>query len=504
MDDASPPEYDEVLRAATGLGERIRLVKLAVNAGTYAARNAGLDAAGGEFAAFQDSDDWSHPRRLELQVRAAARGPAAGRHHLGRAGRHRPADAQPAGGAQRPVQPVVAADPPRHGAARRSATSTGCARPRTASTSAGSRPRSGARRVRHLESLPLALIRLSANSLSRSEIKPHWMHPARTAYSSAYLRRHQLIAAGAAPAYRPADGTDRPFPAPGHLLGADPDRVAAYDVVMVADWRFLESPQRTAVDEMRALAAAGLRVAVLHLESYRAVYLKPAADLRAGAGPDQRGRAGPGRAARAGRGRAGAGPAGRGAAVRRRRRRAGSGRGRVVRGGRSGAGARRRHGPAVLPETCSAAARRLFEADPEWVPQDSGVRASLRTGLAEPDFPTAVAVAGWVAQRTAAAPGPAIVGTDLCDAANWPPDIADTLAVLRRLPEADVRVRLPTGRAPSPRSPCPGTGSVTRRPTSPLARSSTRSTSTCTSRRRRAPSGMPGRRWRRRRWAAWW
>ncbi|MFD0520413.1 glycosyltransferase family 2 protein [Paractinoplanes durhamensis] len=68
VDDASPPEYDEVLRAATALGDRIRLVKLAVNAGTYAARNAGLDAAGGEFAAFQDSDDWSHPRRLELQV----------------------------------------------------------------------------------------------------------------------------------------------------------------------------------------------------------------------------------------------------------------------------------------------------------------------------------------------------------------------------------------------------------------------------------------------------
>jgi glycosyltransferase involved in cell wall biosynthesis len=58
-----------VLRAAAALGDRIRLVKLAVNAGTYAARNAGLEAAGGEFAAFQDSDDWSHPRRLELQVR---------------------------------------------------------------------------------------------------------------------------------------------------------------------------------------------------------------------------------------------------------------------------------------------------------------------------------------------------------------------------------------------------------------------------------------------------
>ena len=68
VDDASPPEFDAVLERALALGERIRLVKQPGNPGTYAARNAGLDAAGGEFVAFQDSDDWSHPRRLELQV----------------------------------------------------------------------------------------------------------------------------------------------------------------------------------------------------------------------------------------------------------------------------------------------------------------------------------------------------------------------------------------------------------------------------------------------------
>src|SRR5205085_3306910 len=69
VDDASPAEYQEVLDRAVALGDRIRLVRLRRNRGTYAARNAGLDAAGGEFVTFQDSDDWSHPRRLEWQVR---------------------------------------------------------------------------------------------------------------------------------------------------------------------------------------------------------------------------------------------------------------------------------------------------------------------------------------------------------------------------------------------------------------------------------------------------
>jgi hypothetical protein len=40
-------------------------------------------------------------------------------------------------------------------------------------------------------------------------------------------------------------------------------------------------------------------------------------------------------------------------------------------------------------------------------------------------------------------PGPAVVGADLCDAAAWPGDVAESLAVCRRLTEADVRVRLP-------------------------------------------------------------
>ncbi|GIE93663.1 glycosyltransferase family A protein [Paractinoplanes rishiriensis] len=447
VDDASPPEYDEVLRAATALGDRIRLVKLAVNAGTYAARNAGLDAAGGEFAAFQDSDDWSHPRRLELQVApllADRRLVATTSDGLAvtdqlllnrpgvRSGRFNPSSLLFR-------RSTVLRTVGYFDRVRKAADSEFIGRIQAAF---------GVRRVRHLDSLPLALIRLSANSLSRSEIKPHWMHPARTSYSSAYLRRHQLIAAGDAPAFRPADGSDRPFPAPAHLLGADPDAVTGYDVVLVADWRFLESCQRTAVDEMTALAAAGLRVAVLHLESYRAVYLKrqpicsPVQDLiNAGVvtriGLHERVEA--------------ALVLVRQAAVLQFANVSTDSR---VRAGRTvlvadrapvrGDGTDRRY----LPEACAATARKLFGADPVWVPQDPGVRAALRTldpalPVAERDLPTAVAPPGWVEQRTGAAAGPAVVGTDLCDAAAWPPDLAESLAVCRRLPEADVRVRLP-------------------------------------------------------------
>jgi glycosyltransferase involved in cell wall biosynthesis len=437
VDDASPPEYDEVLRAASALGDRIRLVKLAVNAGTYAARNAGLDAAGGEFAAFQDSDDWSHPRRLELQVKpmledrrlvATTSDGLAVTDQLMlsrpgvRSGRFNPSSLVFRRNA-------VLGKVGWFDRVRKAADSEYIGRIQAAF---------GAGRVRHLDSLPLALIRLSENSLSRSEIKPNWMHPARVAYSSAYLRWHQRIADGTASPVRPADGSNRPFPAPGHLLGDTSAKT--YDVLVVADWRFLESAQRTAVDEIRALVKIGLRVAVLQLESYRAVYLKrqplcaPVQDMINDGVVDRVGV----------QERVDAGLV----LVRQAAVLQFAGGASQVAGERTLIVADRSpirsdgHDQRYEQATCTAAAKELFGAEPLWAPQDPGVRAFVRTPE-DRDFPTALAAGGWVAERAGAAAGPALVGTDLCDAANWPPDIGESLSVCRRLPDADLRVRLP-------------------------------------------------------------
>ena len=441
VDDASPPEFDAVLAEAVALGDRIRLIKMPVNSGTYAARNAGLEAAGGEFAAFQDSDDWSHPRRLELQVRpllddrrlvaTTSDGLAVTDHLLCtrpgvRSGRFNPSSLMIRRG---PVLSTVGW----FDRLRKAADSEYIGRIQAAF---------GAGRVRHLDQLPLALIRLSTGSLSRAEIRAHWMHPARTAYMSAYQRHHQLVATRRASAYRPADGADRPFPAPDHLLGTVRDR--QYDVVMVADWRFLESTQRTALDEMRALAAAGLRVALLQMDSFRAVYLRraplsaPVQDLINEGVVDRLALDDQAEAAllvvrQAAVVQFTLGETSRIAATRA-----------VLVADRAPArpdGTDRRYEPAM----CAAAVRRLFGADPVWVPQDPGVRDVLRTvdGPAPDDLPLALATGGWVADRTGATRGPAVIGTDLCDAASWPTDAAESLAACRRLPDADVRVRLP-------------------------------------------------------------
>jgi glycosyltransferase involved in cell wall biosynthesis len=68
VDDASGPEWRAMFEDVSAADPRIRLIVQPINAGTYVARNRALAEARGEFVAFQDSDDWSHPRRLEKQL----------------------------------------------------------------------------------------------------------------------------------------------------------------------------------------------------------------------------------------------------------------------------------------------------------------------------------------------------------------------------------------------------------------------------------------------------
>ncbi|BCY14534.1 glycosyltransferase family A protein [Actinoplanes sp. L3-i22] len=269
VDDASPPEFAPILDRAVALDPRVRLLCQTTNAGTYVARNAGLDAATGQFVTFQDSDDWSHPRRLELQVTPLLRDPGLVASTsdglrvtedltLTRLGR--------SGGKLNPSallfrKDAVLAAVGYLDVVRKGGDSEYIDRITAAF---------GAPAVRRLP-LHLALIRLSGGSLSRAEIRPYWIHPARAVYRSAYLAWHRRIAAGTAAAFRPRDGSGRPFPAPAHLLrsASEQETTAPYDVIVTADWRFPEETQRSALAEIEALVTRGLRVAILHLEDWR-------------------------------------------------------------------------------------------------------------------------------------------------------------------------------------------------------------------------------------------
>lgn len=77
VDDASTDGSRALAEARAAADPRIRVLAQVRNAGAYAARNAGLAAATGAFFTVHDADDWSHPQKIETQVRALLAAPAA-------------------------------------------------------------------------------------------------------------------------------------------------------------------------------------------------------------------------------------------------------------------------------------------------------------------------------------------------------------------------------------------------------------------------------------------
>ena len=70
VDDASNDSSWPILLEIAAKDPRVKLIHCAHNVGPYAAKNLALGVARGSFVTGQDSDDWSHPQRLEHHMRA--------------------------------------------------------------------------------------------------------------------------------------------------------------------------------------------------------------------------------------------------------------------------------------------------------------------------------------------------------------------------------------------------------------------------------------------------
>ncbi|MDT5030260.1 MAG: hypothetical protein QOC94_431, partial [Actinoplanes sp.] len=262
VDDGSETGHDEVLRLAAALDPRVRVLRMPVNGGTYRARNAGLDAATGDFVTFQDSDDWSHPLRLERQVAPLLADAAlVATTSMGMRVTSELIVTRPGWECSRSynlsslmLRRSVALDrlgyldPVRKGA--------------DAEYVERARAVFGRSAVRHVTGAPLALIRLSPTSLSSADTAAGWLHPARHAYLSAFQAWH---ADRCADQVRPRFPRRRAFAAPRSLSG-DPGETR-YEVVLAGDWTAGGAAATAAAGQARALAARGRTVALLHLEA---------------------------------------------------------------------------------------------------------------------------------------------------------------------------------------------------------------------------------------------
>lgn len=69
VDDASGDDTGKVVQALAARDPRVVYIRLPCNVGTFVAKSIGLRHSSGEFVTCHDSDDWSHPMRIERQIR---------------------------------------------------------------------------------------------------------------------------------------------------------------------------------------------------------------------------------------------------------------------------------------------------------------------------------------------------------------------------------------------------------------------------------------------------
>lgn len=268
MDDASPEEYSELLEECAASDSRIRLYRMERNGGTYLARNAALDLASGEFVTCQDADDWSHPRRLELQAKALLVDP----------------DASASRSFCLRVQEDLHFQRPGYETRQENAVSLMFRRDQALQTIGyfdRSRKAADTEYRRRLElatgrtvtdlPAPLSMYRMGSGSLSRADFTPGWHHPARVIYRNAYDRWHKWSVRRRSRLYLERFSESRPFAIP-QAFQLDQSSIAEspphYDVVLLSDWHILGPDQRALLADIDVLTGAGYRVGIAHCESY--------------------------------------------------------------------------------------------------------------------------------------------------------------------------------------------------------------------------------------------
>jgi len=68
VDDCSPDATCDIIERMARDDSRIKLIRKTVNEGAYPARNTGLQHVTGDLIMIHDSDDWSHPEKIEIQI----------------------------------------------------------------------------------------------------------------------------------------------------------------------------------------------------------------------------------------------------------------------------------------------------------------------------------------------------------------------------------------------------------------------------------------------------
>jgi glycosyltransferase involved in cell wall biosynthesis len=251
---------------ALSMDTRIKLIRQERNQGTYAARNAALDVASGDFITFQDSDDWSHPRRIEAQVNAFGKSENVMATYAKAV--RLPSDLFFTGADGIPWREMNASslmfrysvfkELGYFDSVRKGADSEYFFR-----ILSYYQDRSNEEPIRLCSEANLSIIRISQDSLSRGEIRSNWKHPVRIHYRDSYSEWHKSCKRIGAKPYMPLKPALRKFPCPNgfEIDPISPD-LDLCDLIFAID---STSVNASAVFMIEDAVARGYSVSLLNL-----------------------------------------------------------------------------------------------------------------------------------------------------------------------------------------------------------------------------------------------
>jgi hypothetical protein len=269
MDDASHADGARLLDEVASRDDRIRVIHLPTNGGTYRARNIAVaQYALGEYITVHDDDDWSHPRKIEIQVAHLEAHPdeCANMTLQTRATPHltfarineRPTFAQSSYSSLMVRRSALERVGPWDEINR---AADGEMHDRLAAWSG--------RAITTVGRAPVAMLRIRPGSLTSGELQRGYIDPRRRWYAESYRHWHAAAAATGSLRFPDPSVSPRPFSAPTDMLRPRGTAHGAthVDILYGTDYRFPGGNSTLSCNEIEILLDHGYRVGMLQIDA---------------------------------------------------------------------------------------------------------------------------------------------------------------------------------------------------------------------------------------------
>ena len=269
MDDATPGDRAAALDAWSARDPRITVIRLTENGGTYRARNIAVSRyAEGEYVTVHDDDDWSHPRKIEMQVQHLEASPeelanvsmlsrATEKLHFARINNN--AIFTQKNYSSLMLRRSVFERLGYWDVVNRSADAEMFDR----IVAVTGRP------IRAAGSAPLSFLRIRESSLTSGEIHKGYIDGRRVWYQRLSRAWHAAeLERGSTPFVGVDEPAKRRFAAPVGMIGSKQRNTEhSFDIVYATDFRFPGGNSSLAIRELETLLETGYEVAILQMDS---------------------------------------------------------------------------------------------------------------------------------------------------------------------------------------------------------------------------------------------